>query len=200
MTHSYNEFLGVAAGIISVMAFVPYVVAIFRGRTRPSGPSWWAWTLINLVVFLSAWAAGAGWEVLVLPAWLCLSELFVAILSVGRGDNKWDWTNIVCVAGACIGITLWYLTGQPLIALTFSIGADLLAFIPTFRHAWQSPQEEDRLGWTLGWLSAVCEVFAVGHWSLAEAGWPVYYVLGMTLVLVFVWRPVFGRAPMRRIF
>jgi hypothetical protein len=185
-----NPYLfGIAAGALSVTAFVPYIRAIIKGRTKPSGASWWSWALLSGITVTSSWFAGAPLEVLILPIWLCFSQLLVAILSVRRGDNNWDWLNKACVIGACVGMGLWWITGQPLIALAISILADFLASVPNFRHAWTRPSEENQLGWTLGWGSAVMEIFAVTQWSLAESGWATYFLISMTITLVFVWRP-----------
>ena len=191
-----HNFFGIAATVANVIAFIPYIRAIFKKETKPSGASWWTWTFLNSVALASSWYAGAPSAVLILPAWLCLSELFVAILSIKRGDNNWDKWNKLCVAGACIGIGLWAITGEPLLALMITIIADLLASIPTFRHAWTNPGEEDRLAWTLGFVSVLLEIFAINHWSLAESAWPIYFLLNMTIMLLLVWRPVYnGRQP-----
>lgn len=192
MPHSYNLFFGILGSIISIIAFIPYLKAIFKKTTRPSGPSWWTWTILTFVAVTSSWFAGASWQVLILPVWLCFSQLLVAILSIKHGDNNWDWLNKTCVATALLGILLWLVTGQPLVALFISIAADFLASVPNFRHTWKNPEQENRLGWTLGWGSSVLELLAVSSWSPAQAGWAVYFFLNMSLTLVLVWRPNMG--------
>ena len=188
MNYLSNNFFGIAAGAMSVLAFVPYVWAILKGETRPSGASWWTWTLLVFITITSSWAAGAPWQVLILPAWLCFSQFGVALLSLKYGDNNWDVINIACIGLALVGIALWVITGQPLIALGLSIIADFFASVPNFRHIWKNPKQENRTGWTLGWLSAVLEVAAITQWSLAESGWAVYFLFSMTTNFLLVWR------------
>lgn len=188
--HLDYELFGLAAAIVSAVAFVPYVLSIFRGETRPAGASWWTWSLLTATTVLSSWSAGAPWEVLVLPSWLCFSQLSVAFFSIKRGDHNWDLLNKICVAAACAGLVLWLLSGQALLALVISITADVFASVPNLRHAWKSPQEENRLGWSLGFGSAVLVVLAISEWSVAEAGWAIYFLCSMTLTVVCVWRPV----------
>ncbi|MSU55110.1 MAG: hypothetical protein EXS46_01045 [Candidatus Taylorbacteria bacterium] len=186
-----NYFFGIAAGALSVIAFTPYVFSIVKGETRPSASSWWTWFLISLITTSSTWYAGATWAVLVLPVWLCFSYLVVSILSVKYGDNNWDLMNKFCVLGALVGAILWWITGEPLVALVISIVADVFASIPNFRHVLKNPEQENRLGWTLGWGTALLELFAVSQWSfgsLAESGWAVYFFLNMTIVLLLLWR------------
>jgi hypothetical protein len=188
-----HELFGIAAGIISVIALVPYLKSILKGQTRPSGASWWTWSLITIITVASSWYAGATWKVLVLPLWLCAAQLTVAVLSVKYGDNNWDKTNKLCVAGALFGVGLWLATGEALFALVIGIISDLLASIPNLRHCWNNPEQEDRKGWTLGWVSSVLEMSAVSSWTLAESGWAVYFFLNMTSTLLLVWRPAMQR-------
>lgn len=185
---NYYEIFGIAAPIVSLVAFVPYLRSILKGKTKPSSASWWTWTVLTLVVVISSWASGASWQVLLLPAWLCISQFAVSILSIKFGDNKWDFKNKICVGGAIFGILLWVLTGNPLLALGFSILSDLFASMPNFRHVFLNPEQEDRVAWTIGWLSAVCEILAVKNWTFAEAGWATYFVLNMTVILYFLFR------------
>lgn len=189
MPYFNSEFFGIAAGITSLVSSIPYIWSIFKGRTKPSGASWWTWSLLTWITVLSSWFGGAPWQILVLPLWLCLNQTFVAVLSLKRGDNNWDKLNKFCVAGACLGVGLWLITGQPLIALVISITADFLASVPNFRHVWKSPKQEDKLGWTLGWLSALFEFCAISVWSLAGAGWASYFFLSMTITIFLIWRP-----------
>ena len=183
-----TNFFAIAATIISAVAFIPYIWSIIKGETRPSGASWWSWTIINTITVFSSWFAGASWQVLLLPAWLCVSQLAISILSIKRGDNNWDGLNKFCVGGALLGVGLWMVTGQPLIALSISIAADLLASVPNFRHAFKNPEQENKLGWGLGWFSAVFEMFTINKWSLAESGWPLYFLFNMSATLFLVMR------------
>lgn len=188
-----NHFFGIAASALSVLAFFPYIRSIIKGQTKPSAASWWTWFFITSVTVASSWSAGASWNVLALPLWLCFSQLLVAVLSIKYGDNNWDLWNKICVGGASFGVALWLITGQPLVALAVSIIADLFASIPNIRHVLKNPEQENRTGWILGWGSAVFEIFAVSQWTLAESSWAVYFFLNMTVVLIVLWRTSFRR-------
>jgi hypothetical protein len=185
---SVSNFFGIAAPIVSAIAFVPYLISIIKGKTRPSAASWWTWTILALVATLSSWAGGAPWQVLLLPAWLFISQLCVAILSIKFGNNHWDFQNKAYLGGAIVSILIWIITGNPLLALGLIIISDLFASIPNFRHVSKNPGQEDKLAWSLGWLSGVCLVLAVKNWSFAESGWAIYFILNMTIVLYFLYR------------
>ena len=185
---NYHEIFGIMAPAVSFIAFVPYFRSILKGKTKPSLASWWTWTILTFIIVLSSSASGASWQILLLPAWLCVSQLAVAILSIKYGDKKWDLRNKICVGGAIFGILLWALTGNPLLALGLSILSDLFASMPNFRHVFLNPEQENKLAWTIGWLSAVFEILAVKNWTLASSGWPIYFILNMTAILYFLYR------------
>jgi hypothetical protein len=185
---TYYEIFGIAAPIVSLVAFIPYFISILKGKTKPSSASWSTWAILMFVITASSWASGAPWQVLLLPAWLCFSQLAGAILSIKYGDNKWDLRNKICVGGAILGILLWALTGDPLLALVLSIIADLFASIPNFRHVFLNPKQEDKLAWAIGWLSAVFQILAVAEWNFASGGWSVYFLLNESLILYFLYR------------
>lgn len=185
---NYHEIFGIAAPIVSLIAFVPYFRSILKGKTKPSSASWWTWTILTFIIVISSWSSGASWQVLLLPAWLCVSQLAVSILSIKFGENKWDIRNKVCVGGAIFGILLWALTGNALLALGFTILSDLLASIPNFRHVFLNPEQEDIIAWTIGWLSAIFEIFAIENWTFASSSWALYFILNMTVILLFLSR------------
>jgi hypothetical protein len=187
-THSV---IGTLAAVVSVIGFIPYIISILKNKTRPSGASWWTWTLLAGITVISSRIAGAPWQVLILPMWLCASQLLVALLSIKKGDNNWDGLNKSCVGGALVGIVLWLITGQPLIALIFSIIADFFASIPNWRHAWRNPEQENIMGWTIGWFSAVLQLFAIRNWSIAESAWGIYFFATISVTLFLVLRPKF---------
>ncbi len=185
---TYYQFFGVAAPIISLIAFVPYLKSIFKGETKPSAASWWTWAILALVATTSAWVGGAPWPVLLLPGWLFVSQLGVAILSIKYGDNHWDKKNKVYVGGAILSILIWIVTGNPLIALGLTILSDLFASMPNFRHVARNPEQEDKLAWSLGWFSGLFVILAIQHWSFVESAWAIYFILNYTVIMYFIYR------------
>jgi hypothetical protein len=187
-TYTLSTLAGILATALSVSAFIPYISSILKKETRPSGASWWTWSLLAVLTVTSSRAAGAPLAVLILPLWLCFSQLLVAFLSRKHGDNNWDTLNKFCVFGALAGAVLWAFTGQPIIALLISIASDFFASIPNFRHIFKNPEQENRLAWTLGFGSALLEMFTIKVWSVAESGWAIYFLFNMGIVLILVWR------------
>jgi hypothetical protein len=195
---NYISIFAFVAGLCSIAAFIPYIRSILLSKTKPSGPSWWTWTVITMVIVVSSWFAGVPWPILLLPTWLCFSQLLVAVLSIRRGDNQWDFLNMVCIGISLCGVFLWLITGQPVIALVISIVSDFFASSPNIRHVWSHPEQENFLGWGLGWLSSFLELFTISHFVFIEYAWAAYFFINMSTTLILVSRPFVVRFLLRK--
>jgi hypothetical protein len=51
--------IAIFAGIISVMAALPYILDTIKGKTHPNVVSWFTWTLINVINTAAAFSSGA---------------------------------------------------------------------------------------------------------------------------------------------
>jgi hypothetical protein len=79
-----------------------------------------------------------------------------------------------------------------LVTLVITIVIDVLGFFPTIFHAWQFPEEEDKIAWSIGMFGAAVNLFAVGDWtytvnSAAIAIYPVYNFALIGVIVVALW-------------
>jgi len=44
--------LGLIAGIIAFLAYVVYIISIFRGGSKPNRATWWIWAFMGLILAL----------------------------------------------------------------------------------------------------------------------------------------------------
>jgi len=65
-----HNFFGIAAPVLSVVAFTPYVRAIFKKETKRLQRFLVDLGIFDLIALISSWSAGAPWQVLILPIWL----------------------------------------------------------------------------------------------------------------------------------
>src|SRR5215207_1561553 len=108
--------LGLLAGALSLLAFIPYIASIFRGQTRPNRATWWVWTVCNGVLFASYYASGerrSAW----VPLSYMVASLVVAVLSLKRGEGGLSRFDRGCALASAAGIGLWAVSGSPLTAL-----------------------------------------------------------------------------------
>ena len=82
------KLIGVFAGIISMIAFVPYIISILKKETQPSRASWIIWTVVALMI-LSSYKMSGAVETIWVPVSYFLGPFVVAILSVKYGVGGW---------------------------------------------------------------------------------------------------------------
>ena len=96
-------------------------------------------------------------------------------LSFRYGEGGWTLFDKFCLAGAGLGMGIWWFLDAPLLALWVSIVVDLFGAFPTLRKSWVDPESEDFLSWVLFLVSNTVNLFAISEWNLAQASYPVYF-------------------------
>lgn len=168
----HKEFLSAAAIVLTFAIFIPYILSIKRGRTKPHVFSWVIWALGTFVVFLAQLAGHGGFG-----AWpigvSALISAYIAVLAYGthsdRAITRSDWIFLVIALAA---LPCWVLTSNPLWAVVILTGVDLAGFGPTFRSAYLRPHDE-RIGfYFLGAVRNVLAVAALEHYSATTVLFP----------------------------
>lgn len=88
--------------------------------------------------------------------------------------------DIFCLATAMIGTILFALTGASISGVSFAILADLAAYTPTFRSAWQLPETQPYRTYLYGAVAAALAVAA----DLMAGGATVGSIFTVYLVIV----------------
>ena len=183
--------LGIVATIVNLAGFYPYIRDMFRGTTKPHIFTWLVWALIGGIGFFAQYAGGAG-----AGAWTTLAGavacLFVALLTLHRGDLKIGILDWWCFSGALFGLVLWILTKDALLAVIFVTLSDALGLVPTFRKSYARPFEETPLIYASAFVAFGFGIMALQTYSLTTLIYPVYIALSggtlYTLLLVRRWQ------------
>jgi len=146
-----HNFFGIAAPVLSVVAFILMSEQFLKKETKPSSASWWTWAFLNLIAQSVLGLRERPWQVPDITHLLCASEFGVAIYPQKYGDNSWDVWNKLWVAGAIVGFA-FVVTGKPLIALFFSIIADFFCLDSKLAPCLEKSRTGKSPGWTLGWF------------------------------------------------
>jgi hypothetical protein len=180
-----KETLSVIAIIITIGSFMPYLLSILRGQTKPHVFSWIIWSITTLVVFLAqlsdkggagAWPIGVSGIITIIVAWLAYRN---------KGDisiTRSDWLFLISALSA---LPFWYLTADPFWAVLILTTVDMLGFGPTLRKAYHSPHDEQALFYFLFAIRNVIAIFALENYSATTLLFPVATGLGC-LVLISV--------------
>jgi hypothetical protein len=183
----FKDTLSVLAGVLVIIAFVPYIRAILKGKTQPEKATWIIWASLDTITFAGMFAKhAANGQIVasVLGAWT------IAFLALKYGTLGWTRLDKSCFIGAILGIILWKATGNPLFGLITSLAVMFLGSIPTFVSAWNDPSKEDRTTWTIFWISCVAAMLAIPAITLADAAQPTtFFLIETVMVFILYLRP-----------
>jgi hypothetical protein len=192
VTGSIQSSAGVIAGVISLVAYVPYAYDLMRGAARPNRATWLIWTLAGGLLFASYSVAGGG-----AARWVPLSDTLgpaiIAALAIRYGKGGFSWFDLGCLAIAGLSVLAWVLTGSPAISLNVNLFLAVVGAVPTFRSVYRDPNAEPALVWGAFLLSNTLNLAAVEAWSWSSGGYPVYAVLAAGLVNLLIHRPALRR-------
>lgn len=161
--------------IISAISALPYISGLIRGKVRPKIASWFAWFVLALLLTGAAFFEGQMISA-ILSGVTALTTGTVLILGFKNGNRKLDSLDVVSLAGAFLGIAIWLLLDNPVLAIFVAIAVDIVAFVPTLVHGWTAPQEESALSFGLGALGASLDLIAATLTGAAVSGlaYPFY--------------------------
>lgn len=172
----YKTFLGVCAIIIGFIGYAPYLRDVFIRKTKPHAFSWLAWAVLEGTAFFAQAAkhGGAGAWITGLSA---MVALFVAGIAFYRRDTEINTLDWVALSGALLGIILWALTSNPLLAVILVTVSDAFAFIPTFRKSFHKPDQETLVEYGLSAVKWVIAIFALQSLSVTTWLYPASLIL-----------------------
>ena len=175
-----KEALSVIAGLLQVAGFFPYIRAILRKETEPAKATWIIWASLDTIILSGMFFKDAvNGQILgaVLGGWV------VAALALKYGTPDWTKLDKSCLGGAVIGIVLWQVFSDLVFRIVTSLGMVLLGSIPIFTSAWKDPSRENKLAWMIFWVSCVCAMIAIPHWTLADAAQPITFFVVTTIMM-----------------
>lgn len=164
--------LSALSGVLFLIGFVPYVLAIIRGHTKPAKMSWIIWGSLDFITLAGMYASHTV-NGQILGA--CIGVLVVIAFALKYGVPGWSKLDKFCLGGAILGIALWQTFDSPVLGIITSAAVAFVGSIPTFVSAWNDPGREDKLAWTIFWISCVCAMFAIPQWTLADAVQPAMF-------------------------
>lgn len=169
---------------ITLLAFVPYILQIFKGKVRPHVISWLIWGASTLMIFIAQLLDGSGvgaWPIGVSAA----LTLMVALLAfVHRADTRIDRTDQLTFIVTLWALPIWILTAEPLYAVIILTLVDLSGFLPTLRKVNRDPYSESVVFFALFAVRNLLVLLALEHYSAVTVLFPA--VIGLACLAVIV--------------
>ena len=123
--NSATAVIGGVAGVVSLVAFIPYIIAVLMGETKPNRASWWIWAVVGFMLGASYYSSGASHTIWV-PISYIIGPFAIAILSLKHGEGGWTPFDRSCLLGAGVSLILWWIFSQPIVALSINLFIDLM--------------------------------------------------------------------------
>ncbi|MDX1900901.1 MAG: hypothetical protein SFW66_02725 [Gammaproteobacteria bacterium] len=181
---NFHEIAGIVAGVLSLFGYVPYIVSILRGKTKPNRATWFIWTLVGGLLAVS-FAATGDRHAIWLPIGYFIGPLITMILSIRYGYAVWSRLDTFCVVAAVISIIPWILSKNAMLTLWINLFIDATGAIPTLIKSYHEPETEDFTAWLIFFIANTLELFAVETWNLAAA-YPIYLFFLAGSIVLFI--------------
>lgn len=181
------KMISTLAGLLFIIGFIPYIVAILRGEAKPAKASWIIWASLDTITMAGMFMNDTiNGQILgaVIGSWM------VVVLALIYGTSGWTKLDKFCLSGAVLGVVLWQVFSSPLLGMMISLSVVFLASFPTFVSAWHNPANENRTAWTFFWVSCIAAVISIPAWTLADAAQPIVFtVIESVMMYILYFRP-----------
>ena len=183
--HNIHEILGIIAGILALLGYIPYIISIISGKTRPNKATWVIWSIVGALLAFSFLAEGdknAIW----LPLGYFLGPLIIAVLSLRYGYSVWGKLDKICIIAAIISILPWVVLKDATLTLLINVLIDSTGALPTIVKSYREPKSEDFSAWLIFFIANTTQLFAISDWNIA-AIYPIYlFLLAGTIVILLL--------------
>lgn len=195
MLHALKIAASVLATGIALVAYVPYLIDMFKGKNRPHLYTWISIFLITGVVAYIQLVGGAG--IGAIPTIFGVGVDGIILFYCFRfGTKDVVFIDKVCLAISIAGvITYAILTSKPAVSLGIVTAAEIISFIPTFRKTRNDPYSESLPSYYLLMLKLSLILIALQSYNLLTVSYSALWILVFIVFLTATYRWRRGRRP-----
>ncbi len=167
-----KEFLGIITIILAFVGLIPYIIDIFRNKTKPHVFTWMVWALVTILAFLAQWRSGGG-----AGSWTTgatgLLTIFIAIVSLVKGTKDIVKLDVIIFIGALIAIIPWLLSHDPTISVILLTIINSSAYIPTIRKTINDPTSETLSSYIIHASRHLLSILALSSYTIPTFFYPL---------------------------
>lgn len=182
-----------AAGIISLLGFIPYIASIIRKETQPHLVTWFIWTVVGTILAVSYYYSSdpTALELLV-PIAYVIGPLTITCLALVYGNIQYTTFDIGCFIAAILSLFFGYMLNNPFIVLMFNLLLDFFGALPTIHKTYLNPKSENFLAWSLFLVGNFINLLALSEWNVTLASYPIYLFSISLIITGLILRPKFS--------
>lgn len=182
-----NENFVLLGAFINLLGGIVYIRYTLMGKIKPNRISWGLWGLGVMIVFVAEIKQGVGIQSLA-TFMVGFVPLLIFIASFANKNAYWKLTKLDLVFGliSICGLILWYSTGNPNLAISFSIIADLSAGIPTIVKSYKRPETENWIEFMSSFISVGIAMLTLKNFGFAFVAFPLYILFYDVVVILLI--------------
>lgn len=186
--HEIKLIATVAATGVALVAYIPYLVDMFKGKNKPHLYTWISITIITIMVAYLQVIGGAG--IGAVPTILgCFVDLIILFYCFRYGTKDVVFIDKVCLAFSLTGVATYLaIQNKPGIALAIITVAEVVSFFPTFRKTKNDPYSESLTSYYLLLLKLSLVLIALEEYNWLTASYPIVWGIVFVLFLSAVYR------------
>jgi hypothetical protein len=171
--------------VISVVAFLPYIRDVLKGRTKPHMYTWFIWVIVQGIATAGILYGGGKWGALelsigtVLVAWV-----FILSLKFGtKNITKIDTISLLVALGT---VLIWLLLKNAILAVVLVTVIDIIGYVPTIRKTYHDPWSETLSTWTSFTIGNLFSVFALKEYNLLTLTFIISTTIANAIIAVII--------------
>jgi hypothetical protein len=189
------KIFAIIVAIMMLLGAPPYFKDILGGKTKPERATWFIWSLLGTIAFISQLKLHGAWS-LVFVGLDGLGNILVFGLSFRYGHGGWTVLGKVALAIALAGVLVSLHFHQPVIALAGVILADFSGGALTIIKTFKAPETETTITWLLIGTASLLGALSVGKLDFSLLLYPLYLAAANYAIVV---AQMLGRASHHKI-
>lgn len=184
---------GLLAGVLSTIAFIPYMIDTVMGRTRPERATWFIWSVVASLAMGSQIYEGADQSLWFVGVQVS-ATVVIFLMSIRLGYGVYFSTRNINLFGlSMVGILIWYIADNAIFMLIITTAISTLGGSVTVIKAYKHPGSETLSTWIISLIAAFFAILSVGKLDAALLIYPVYlYILYSSIVVAILLGRVHG--------
>ena len=180
-----KELIMIIGGIVQSIGVIPYIKEIKQGTTKPNKISWLMWTIAPLIATIAAFSGGVRWSIVpVLMATLIPISIFIASFMNKESYWKIEKFDYICGLLSLITLIFWYITKNPIVAISFAIISDIFAATPTVTKSYKYPETETSTFYVFFLMGILISFIGTKTLDFTSHAFSIYLIL-LQIVILF---------------
>lgn len=173
--------------LLTLVAYVPYIVDTVRGNTRPHSISWLIWSLLGFVVYTLQLTHGGGYGTWITGCVLVIQILifFLSLRFISRDVCAADLLFLVL---AVLGLVIWICSNNDTLSIVYIVSISLIGYIPTIMKIHRDPHSETLSTYAINSVRHAFGIYSLHTFNLITLIHPGTWSLINALLVFYIWK------------